>query len=103
MNGDAPSATLAYRREYRRIAAVADIAPGRARLFNSGGTRLLIFNDHGRFSAYDVTSLARSDRLEQPEVEALRSSVTARDQALPSCVDDQQWVWVCIETCADEK
>jgi hypothetical protein len=95
--------TSPYDAGYRRIIAERELPSGRARIFESGGSFVLIVHQADRVRAFDAQSLMQAERTphllrsQQFSIEAGASATDPLRLAPLGAVVDEGWIWVNIE------
>lgn len=105
--GEVPSAIgleeSAYEAGFRRVVAEAELAPGRARIFETGGSFILVVRDSEGIRAFDAQPLIQSQRVPHL-LHAQRFVIEASGspgepiplRPLPAVVQES-WIWVDAE------
>lgn len=99
-----PPGKTAFDSGYRRIAGEREVPVGRARIFETGGTAILIVRQDGNVCAFQADALIHVDRgphllrsqqfVIEPEGQC---TDTHSLQPLPAIVEGE-WIWVGVES-----
>lgn len=111
--GDSPSATAAlegspYDAGYRRMVAERELPAGRARIFESGGSFVLIVREADRVRAFDAQTLMKAARTphllraQQFTIETPHQGGEIHRLVALSAVVDDGWIWVDVETRSEQ-
>lgn len=93
-----------YEAGYRRIVAERELPAGRARIFESGGSFVLIVREAGRARAFDARPLMQAERTlhllrsQQFSIETQRQAGEVQRLVPLAAVVDDGWIWVDVET-----
>lgn len=106
---EAPSVAAAlegspYDAGYRRIVAERELPAGRARIFESGGSFVLMVRESDRVRAFDARPLMQAERMphllraQQFTIETQRQGNEIHRLVPLGAVVDEGWIWVDVET-----
>ncbi len=94
-----PQVEAAWNLGYRKLSPAADVPPGTARVFETGGIQLLIVNDDGEFHVLDASAL-NSKVATGERIEALLEQHAGSDAEQVAAFDvliEQEWIWANID------